>query len=66
MLSVSMALASQSDSACYEPPMNHINIRIRTDASVAFADELVHMPGNAMRTGVFDAVPQPDRGLTRA
>lgn len=45
--------------------MNHINIRIRTDADVAFADELVHVPG-LMRAGVFDAVPQPDHGLTRA
>lgn len=65
MLSVSMALASQSGSACYERPMNHINIRIRTDADVAFADELVRLPGK-MRAGVSDAVPQPNHGFTRA
>lgn len=45
--------------------MNNVNMKIRTDADVGSADELVTVPG-FMRTGFFDAVPQPDRGHSRA
>lgn len=43
--------------------MNSTNPTIRTDACVAPAVELVHVPG-VMRTGVFRDHPQPDHGQT--
>ena len=43
--------------------MNNTDPKIRTDACVAAAVELVYVPG-VMRLGAFRVDPQPDHGQT--